>query len=38
MGYYVVLPQRKRRGEMIDRFVEWLREEQVGGQWLRIDS
>ena len=37
MGYYVVLPQRKRRGPMIERFVEWLREEQVGGDWLRID-
>lgn len=38
MGYHVVLPQRKRRSAMIERFVEWLREEQVGGRWLRIDS
>ena len=37
LGYYVVLPQRKRRGPMIERFVEWLREEQVGGDWLRIN-
>jgi len=26
-GYYVVLPPRKRRGALIERFVEWLRDE-----------
>ncbi|WP_404937976.1 LysR family transcriptional regulator [Pseudomonas sp. JDS08PS003] len=29
-GYYVVLPQRKRRGPLIQRFVDWLMSEQVG--------
>ncbi|MOA55649.1 DNA-binding transcriptional activator GcvA [compost metagenome] len=28
-GYYVVLPPRKRRGALIERFVEWLRDEQA---------
>ena len=28
-GYYVVLPQRKRRGQLIERFVEWLAAEQA---------
>ncbi|SDV08508.1 choline sulfate utilization transcriptional regulator [Pseudomonas mucidolens] len=28
-GYYVVLPQRKRRGQLIDRFVDWLAAEQA---------
>lgn len=27
-GYYVVLPQRKRRGPLIQRFVDWLVQEQ----------
>lgn len=27
-GYYVVLPQRKRRGALIRRFVDWLMNEQ----------
>ena len=27
-GYYVVLPPRKRRGALIQRFVDWLAEEQ----------
>ncbi|MBD1552908.1 choline sulfate utilization transcriptional regulator [Pseudomonas typographi] len=30
MGYYAVLPQRKRRGRMIQRFLDWLVEEQRG--------
>ena len=30
LGYYVVLPQRKRRGRMIQRFVDWLKEERGG--------
>jgi putative choline sulfate-utilization transcription factor len=38
MGYYVVVPQRKRRVEMVERFVAWLKQEQLGGSWLRIDS
>ncbi len=29
LGYYVVLPQRKRRGELIQRFVDWLMQEQA---------
>ncbi|KJH74992.1 MULTISPECIES: choline sulfate utilization transcriptional regulator [unclassified Pseudomonas] len=29
LGYYVVLPQRKRRGELIQRFVDWLMQEQT---------
>lgn len=29
LGYYVVLPQRKRRGELIHRFVDWLMQEQA---------
>ncbi|KAF1031005.1 MAG: Glycine cleavage system transcriptional activator [Pseudomonas sp.] len=28
-GYYVVLPQRKRRGQLIERFVDWLMAEQA---------
>ena len=28
-GYYVVLPQRKRRGPLIQRFVDWLMAEQA---------
>ena len=28
-GYYVVQPQRKRRGQLVDRFVEWLVAEQA---------
>ncbi|MGY2291974.1 choline sulfate utilization transcriptional regulator [Pseudomonas sp. SDO528_S397] len=28
-GYYVVLPQRKRRGQLIERFVAWLVAEQA---------
>jgi len=28
LGYYVVVPQRKRRGVMVGRFVEWLMAEQ----------
>ncbi|KTC36789.1 choline sulfate utilization transcriptional regulator [Pseudomonas sp. L5B5] len=28
-GYYVVLPQRKRRGPLIQRFVDWLMVEQA---------
>jgi len=31
LGYYVVVPQRKRRGEMVGRFVEWLMAEQAQG-------
>lgn len=31
MGYYVVLPQRKRRVEMIERFLRWVMDEQQGG-------
>ncbi|PVZ10578.1 MULTISPECIES: LysR family transcriptional regulator [unclassified Pseudomonas] len=30
MGYYVVLPTRKRRSRTIQRFVDWLLAEQVG--------
>lgn len=30
LGYYVVLPQRKRRGPMIERFMEWVMQEQAG--------
>lgn len=29
LGYYVVLPQRKRRGVLIRQFVDWLMEEQT---------
>ena len=29
LGYYVVLPQRKRRGELIQQFLDWLMEEQA---------
>ncbi|WP_416758897.1 choline sulfate utilization transcriptional regulator [Pseudomonas sp. BNK-6] len=29
-GYYVVLPPRKRRGPLIQRFVDWLMAEQAG--------
>jgi putative choline sulfate-utilization transcription factor len=29
LGYHLVLPPRKRRGRMIDRFVEWLIAEQA---------
>lgn len=29
LGYYVVLPQRKRRGVLIRQFVDWLMEEQA---------
>jgi putative choline sulfate-utilization transcription factor len=29
LGYYVVLPQRKRRGVLIKLFVDWLMEEQA---------
>lgn len=29
LGYYVVLPQRKRRGVLIQQFVDWLMEEQA---------
>ncbi|WP_339479757.1 MULTISPECIES: choline sulfate utilization transcriptional regulator [unclassified Pseudomonas] len=29
LGYYVVLPQRKRRGALIRQFVDWLMEEQA---------
>lgn len=29
LGYYVVLPQRKRRGALIRQFVDWLIEEQA---------
>jgi DNA-binding transcriptional LysR family regulator len=28
-GYYVVLPQRKRRGPLIQKFVDWLMAEQA---------
>lgn len=28
LGYYVVVPQRKRRGQMVQRFLEWVLEEQ----------
>ncbi|MGH8409566.1 MAG: LysR substrate-binding domain-containing protein, partial [Pseudomonas sp.] len=28
-GYYVVLPQRKRRSQLIERFVDWLMTEQA---------
>ena len=27
-GYYVVLPPRKRRGALIERFVDWLEQER----------
>jgi putative choline sulfate-utilization transcription factor len=30
LGYYLVLPQRKRRGAMIERFMEWVMREQAG--------
>nr|WP_314524058.1 LysR family transcriptional regulator [uncultured Pseudomonas sp.] len=30
LGYYVVLPQRKRRGILIQQFVDWLMAEQAG--------
>lgn len=30
LGYYVVLPQRKRRGELIQTFLDWLMAEQAG--------
>ena len=30
LGYYVVLPQRKRRGILIQQFVDWLMAEQEG--------
>ncbi|MFJ4144845.1 choline sulfate utilization transcriptional regulator [Pseudomonas sp. NPDC089734] len=33
-GYYVVLPQRKRRSQIVQRFVDWLASEQV----LSVDS
>lgn len=29
LGYYVVLPQRKRRGELIQAFLDWLMAEQA---------
>ncbi|KAB0485659.1 putative choline sulfate-utilization transcription factor [Pseudomonas reinekei] len=29
LGYYVVVPQRKRRGALIQQFVDWLMEEQA---------
>jgi putative choline sulfate-utilization transcription factor len=29
LGYYVVLPQRKRRGVLIQQFVDWLMKEQA---------
>jgi len=29
LGYHLVLPARKRRGQMIDRFVDWLMAEQA---------
>jgi DNA-binding transcriptional LysR family regulator len=29
LGYYVVLPQRKRRGALIQQFVDWLMSEQA---------
>jgi DNA-binding transcriptional LysR family regulator len=28
-GYYVVLPQRKRRVQLVQRFVDWLASEQT---------
>lgn len=28
-GYYVVQPQRKRRGQLVERFVDWLVAEQA---------
>lgn len=32
MGYHVVVPRRKRRGEMVERFLRWVMEEQaIGG-------
>ncbi|WP_213878112.1 LysR family transcriptional regulator [Pseudomonas sp. dw_358] len=31
MGYYVVVPQRKRRGAMVERFLRWVMEEQSAG-------
>ncbi|MEB2870531.1 choline sulfate utilization transcriptional regulator [Pseudomonas rhizosphaerae] len=30
LGYYVVVPQRKRRGQMVQRFLDWVMEEQAG--------
>jgi DNA-binding transcriptional LysR family regulator len=27
-GYYAVLPPRKRRGALIERFVDWLEQER----------
>lgn len=30
-GYYVVLPERKRRARLVHYFVEWLREERLRG-------
>ncbi|MBC2679252.1 choline sulfate utilization transcriptional regulator [Pseudomonas baltica] len=30
LGYYVVVPQRKRRGQMVQRFLDWVMEEQGG--------
>ena len=30
LDYYVVLPQRKRRGPLIQQFVDWLMAEQAG--------
>jgi putative choline sulfate-utilization transcription factor len=34
-GYYIVLPQRKRRMQIVQRFVDWLRSEQaLGGDSL----
>ncbi len=29
-GYYLVLPPRKRRGALIERFVSWLEQERSG--------
>lgn len=35
-GYYIVLPQRKRRVQIVQRFVDWLRSEQaVSGDLLK---
>jgi DNA-binding transcriptional LysR family regulator len=28
-GYYIVLPQRKRRVQIVQRFVDWLKSEQA---------
>ena len=30
LGYYVVVPQRKRRGQMVQRFLDWVLQEQGG--------